>query len=306
MPGLAEALEEGDAAPARLRTLLKDALARSEQELARNRSGYDDPVTLAFGPADSGALAAALPVTAAFRADVAAIDERAWKVVAAAIAALVQACDNLPPLTGPDDLALKAAQTPDGALVLTLDTGGDPELAQLAAEEALEHVDRLRARALSLPDGVITPEDAKEPIGQAHPLKVAEAIARLGGDPVNPDEAIEELVLTTLEAHTGVTRPHEDPEPARRVARRILQRLDGMGKWGGYHTDFAHLARGFAGNDRALADAVGEALLDAGLLAEKPSVGQRHVFLNPRQAGAIRRLIEDGEMPPALELPTKW
>ena len=33
------------------------------------------------------------------------------------------------------------------------------------------------------------------------------------------------------------------PRPARRVARRILQRLDGMGKWGGYHTDFAHLAR---------------------------------------------------------------
>ena len=43
-----------------------------------------------------------------------------------------------------------------------------------------------------------------------------------------------------------------------------------MGKWGGYHTEFAHLARGFAGNDRALAQEVGEALLEAGLLAEKP------------------------------------
>ena len=90
-------------------------------------------------------------------------------------------------------------------------------------------------------------------------------------------------------------RPHEDPDPASRVARRILQRLDGMGKWGGYHTDFAHLARGFAGNERALAQEVGEALLDAGLLAEKPSVGQRHVFLNPRRAGEIRALIERGE-----------
>ena len=47
------------------------------------------------------------------------------------------------------------------------------------------------------------------------------------------------------------SRPHDDPDPSRRVARRILQRLDGMGKWGGYHTDFTHLARGFAGNDRA-------------------------------------------------------
>ena len=76
-----------------------------------------------------------------------------------------------------------------------------------------------------------------------------------------------------------------------------------MGKWGGYHTDFAHLARGFAGNDRALAQAVGEALLDAGLLAEKPSVGQRHVFLNPRRAADIHRLIEAGAVPTGLALP---
>ena len=305
MAGLAEALEEGDAAPARLRTLLKDALARGERELGRKRSGYDDPVVLAFGPAGTGALAAALPVPAAFRADAAVVDERAWKLTAAAVGALVQATD-LPPLSGPAELALRAARTAAGALVLTLDAPGDAELAQLAADEALAAVDRLRARALVLPGGVVALEDAKEPIGPAHPLKVAEAIARLGGDPAQPDDAMEELVLTTLQAVEGVARPHEDPDPARRVARRILQRLDGMGKWGGYHTDFAHLARGFAGNERALADAVGEALLDAGLLAEKPSVGQRHVFLNPREAGAIRRLIESGEVPPALELPTKW
>ena len=83
----------------------------------------------------------------------------------------------------------------------------------------------------------------------------------------------------------------------------ILQRLDGMGKWGGYHTDFAHLARGFAGNERKLAQAVGESLLEAGLLAEKPSVGQRHVFLNPRRAADIRRLIDEGALPPGMRLP---
>jgi hypothetical protein len=77
-----------------------------------------------------------------------------------------------------------------------------------------------------------------------------------------------------------------------------------MGKWGGYHTDFAHLARGFAGNERQLAQAVGEALLAAGLLAEKPSVGQRHVFLNPRRAADIHRLIETGDVPPGLQLPS--
>jgi hypothetical protein len=112
-------------------------------------------------------------------------------------------------------------------------------------------------------------------------------------------------VLAVLEADGGrAVRPHEDPDAARRVARRILQRLDGMGKWGGYHTDFAHLARGFAGNDRGLAQAVGEALLEAGLLAEKPSVGQRHVFLNPRRAAEIRRLIDEGALPPGMTLPS--
>ena len=78
-----------------------------------------------------------------------------------------------------------------------------------------------------------------------------------------------------------------------------------MGKWGGYHTEFAHLARGFAGNDRALAQEVGEALLEAGLLAEKPSVGQRHVYLNPRKAAEIRKLIETGTLPPGMRLPSK-
>jgi hypothetical protein len=97
--------------------------------------------------------------------------------------------------------------------------------------------------------------------------------------------------------------PHDDPDPARRAARRIVQRLAGMGKWGGYHTDWPHLARGFAGHDRELAYAVGEALLAAGILVQKPSVGQRHVFLNPRRAGDIHRLIEDGVTPPGLRLP---
>jgi hypothetical protein len=76
-----------------------------------------------------------------------------------------------------------------------------------------------------------------------------------------------------------------------------------MGKWGGFHTEFAHLPRGFAPSDRALAGDVGEALLDAELLLEKPSVGQRHVFLNPRRAKDIYALIDDGTVPPGLTLP---
>jgi hypothetical protein len=151
---------------------------------------------------------------------------------------------------------------------------------------------------------VIDVPDLRAPIGAGHPLRVAEVEARLPADV--EDEQREEAVLAILNpGGGGAARPHDDPDPARRVARRILQRLDGMGKWGGYHTDFAHLARGFAGNDRALAQDVGEALLAEGLLAEKPSVGQRHVFLNSRRAGEIRALIDRGEVPPGLRLPSQ-
>ena len=79
-----------------------------------------------------------------------------------------------------------------------------------------------------------------------------------------------------------------------------------MGKWGGYHTEFVHLAQGFGkGNERALALEVGEALVAAELLGEKTSVGQRHVYLNPRKSGEIRALIDRGEPPAALSLPER-
>jgi hypothetical protein len=109
-------------------------------------------------------------------------------------------------------------------------------------------------------------------------------------------------VLAAIAPHTQATRPHDDPDPARRVARRILQRLAGMGKWGGYHTDFSHLARGFHGNDKQLAEQVGERLIEAGLLQQKPSVGQRHVYLNPRRAADVYALIDEGKLPPGLSL----
>src|SRR5205823_1144557 len=177
----------------------------------------------------------------------------------------------------------------DGRLALAA-PGADVELVPLAFEEQLAGIDRLRARALVLPDLPAT--DLRDPIGDGHPLTAAARIAALGGMPASPDsvEQFEELLLDSAAEET--TRPHDDPDPARRIARRILQRLNGMGKWGGYHTEFAHLARGFAGNDRALAEAVGERLLAAGLLAEKPSVGQRHVLLNPRRAADTHALTD--------------
>jgi hypothetical protein len=287
MDDLARALADPGASPAQLRALLRAELGHGAQELGRKRSGYERPVTVVAAPG----LIAVAPVSPQLRADPAAVDDRAWSLVAALVGALVAA--------GADSEGLLAGEL-DGQLALQA-PGGDPELVPLAFEEQLAGVDRLRARALTVPELPAT--DLREPIGDGHPLRAAARIAALGGMPADPVSVaqFEELLFDAAGEET--TRPHDDPDPARRIARRILQRLNGMGKWGGYHTEFVHLARGFAGNDRKLAEAVGEALIEAGLLQEKPSVGQRHVFLNPRRAADVHALIERGVEPSGLRLP---
>ena len=297
-------------ATARLRDLLADSLRHGATELGQKRSGTrEDPVTVALA-ADGERLLAAVPVSAALHADIGALSDRAWLLVAAVVGTLIDLTAP-PALTTPEDLALRVGESAGHALLGYPARGLEPaeleEFGPLAFEDHAGGIDRLRAQALAVPAVVLGEAVLRDPIGAHHPLRVAEAVRRLGGQPAEPTsvEDHEEAVLAVLGAREAPSRAHEDPDPARRVARRILQRLDGMGKWGGYHTDFAHLARGFAGNDRQRASDVGEALLAAGLLAEKPSVGQRHVFLNPRRAGDIRRLIETGEEPSGLRLDRK-
>jgi hypothetical protein len=179
MTSFAEAVAAG-AAPARLRALLAGELARGEHELAQRRSGYDEPVTVVF----AGGVAA-VPAPVAVRADAAALSERAWLVVAAAVEALVQAGA---------ERALEAGEL-DGHLVLR-SGDADPELAVIAFDEAVEGVDRLRARAVAV-EAELRGEDWREPLGAHHPLRVAHAVARLGGRPSDPAsvEHHEEAVL---------------------------------------------------------------------------------------------------------------
>lgn len=312
MDPLGEALSEagGLAAPreraAQLRGLLAAELERSARELAGTRSGYPDPVTVAFAlDQDEEALVAVLPVAPALRADPDAASERAWLLTAATVGALVDG----------GGVGVPTAGDAHGALALRLPAppGGpppDPELAVLAFDEHAAPVDRLRARALAVPAHVLAEAaDFRPPLDPAHPLAVAAHVAALGGRPADSrsaDEHEEAVLAVLLGGRDGApARPHDDPHPERRVARRILQRLSGMGKWGGYHTEFSHLARGFAPADRALANEMGERLLKAGLLVEKPSVGQRHVFLNPRRAADIYAVIERGELPGGLDAPHK-
>jgi hypothetical protein len=298
----------GAAAPpsatARLRDVLGSALRHGRAELAKPRSGYGQPVEIGIAAQD-GRLIAATPADAALRVDPQAADGRAFALVAATVAALVDLAEPPRPV-GAEDLRLEAGELPGGFLALAYPAQAvDPELVPLAFEDHAARLDRLRARAHALPAGVLDVPDLRPPL--ARPLRVAEALARLGGRPEDERSAeeFEDALQALFDAGATTVRPHEDPDPGRRVARRILQRLDGMGKWGGYHTEFAHLARGFAGHERALAGEVGEALLSAGMLAEKPSVGQRHVYLNPRRAAEIRRMIETGELPAGMRLPSR-
>ena len=263
------------AAAARLRGALAAELARGESELGEKRSGYEQPLTVAFAPD-----VAVLPVAAALRADPAAAPERAWLLAAAVVGALVEAGG------GPVE-----AGAWEACLALTA-PGADAELAALAFEEQAAGIDRLRVRGLAVPD-IVDADDLRAPANPS--FAVAERVARQGGRPAD-QEAVEEL-------GEELARPHDDPDPGLRAARRMLQRLRGMGKWGGYHTEFSHLAKGFPGHERALALEVGEALIAAGLLAEKPSVGQRHVFLDPRRAADIHALVDRGVTPSGLVLP---
>jgi hypothetical protein len=290
---------------ARLRELLRAELERGAREMGKTRTGRERPVALAVSGTPTGVVGV-LPLPPELRADPDAVAERGARLAAAAVECLVDAAEPGRPRTR-DDLALLLGSC-DGFLALSY-PAADPRLSAEYAREALDDavaaMDRLRARAHLLPGHALAADDLRPPIGATHPLRVAEAVTRLGASPLDEDavERLEPELLHLLEPAGVATRAHDDPDPRRRAMRRILQRLDGMGKWGGYHTAFDHLARGFAGNDRALAFEVGEELLDAGLLAEKPSVGQRHVSLNPRRAGEIRGLIEDGALPPGLSAP---
>lgn len=293
---------------AQIRAELLEGLAAGAHELTLTRSGYETPVPVALA-AFGEALLAILPVDPALRADPNAANDRAWTLVAVTVGALVEGAAAMA-AGAAQDLALRAGVW-EGWLALAFPVAAEDvlvavELSAEAFEESAADIDRLRARAYPIPTVALGDVgELRPPIGELHPLLIAEAVARFGGRPADAAsiEEHEEAVLAVLDPTPEIARPHEEVDPSLRVARRMLQRLMGMGKWGGYHTEIAHLARGFAGHDRALALAIGERLVNAGLLVEKTSVHQRHVRLNPRRVAEIHALVERGELPPGLELP---
>ena len=175
------------AATAHLRLLLLHALEASRGELDKRRSGYETPVTVAMAGVD-GHLLAVSPVPAALRADTASVNERSWLLAAATVAALVLLAGAARP-RGAGELCLRAGIFAGDYLVLSmpaadLDPADLDDLVPLAFAEHADEIDRLRARALAIPgallDGIAS--QSRPPIGDAHPLRVAEAVARLGGE----------------------------------------------------------------------------------------------------------------------------
>jgi hypothetical protein len=241
----------------------------------------------------SDGVAVVLPVTAG-----GALPARAERLASAVAAALAEAAE-LPAPVRAGDVELEAARwerqvalriahpTPAAAL----------EILPLTLEDFARELDRVGVEPVLLPARDL---DDTEPAPEERWLWRAEIAARLGGRPggasLAPEVAAAVASLEAGFAEEADVDPAiaDDPLPRRRAARRMLRRLDGMGKYGGYHTEFRHLARGFAGHERALALEVGEALLRAGLLAEKPSVGQRHVSLVAARTSEIRALVERG------------
>ncbi len=321
------------ASPSQLAALARRELTRGLQALATPRAGYDRALVVPIcGLGDR--LVAAVPIDARARSDESLLGDgpRPLLLVAAAMEALVLAGER-GPVTATQPLVLQYAEA-EGALVVALPwlrSGGaslaDAELAALQFDERLAGADRLRAIGAPLPAdaGAIVFGGAEGPgaLGERHALAELEVLVRAGlpapeaaastslairagrGDGGAAATALLDAVLGPVH---DASRPHEDADPSRRMARRILQTLAGKRKWSGgsgagYHTEVTHLTRGFDRSDRELAGAVVDALLAAGLLVEKPSVGQRHVSLFSRRAGDITALIERGDVPPDLRLP---
>src|ERR687892_1591959 len=186
---------------ARLRELLRAELGRGARELGEARTGRERPIALSVAPG-AGAVLAALPLPPELRADPDVVGERAADLAAATVERLVEASEPGPPGSDADlGLLLGACE---GFLALSY-PAADPSWAAAYAREALDDavggIDRLRAQVHLLPGHALAVEDLRPPIGATPPLRVAEAVTRLGASPLDEDavERLEPELLRLLE-----------------------------------------------------------------------------------------------------------
>src|SRR4051812_1369867 len=185
---------------ARLRDLLAAELRRGMVELGESRTGYGLPIAVAVA-AFEGEVVAALPVPPELRADPGAVGERSAALAAAAVEHVVEGASPGPPRSG-QDLSLRLGEL-NGMLALAYPAAEPDDAAEyaheaLAAEFEERRIDRLRARSHLVRSPVVEGvAGLRAPLGSTHPLRVAEAVTRLGGSPLDDDsvEALEQQLL---------------------------------------------------------------------------------------------------------------
>jgi hypothetical protein len=98
--------------------------------------------------------------------------------------------------------------------------------------------------------------------------------------PATPDGSSEPL-----------TRPDADPNPRRRVLRKMLRRLLAKGKIGASHTHEDNVYRSLADHEKGLAKQAMDLLYREGLLLPKPTLTDPHLSLEPERLAEIHALV---------------
>ncbi len=77
------------------------------------------------------------------------------------------------------------------------------------------------------------------------------------------------------------------------IKAKLLFKLARRRNWGGSHTAFDNLRKGFKPKDHALVKTVAEDLIKENFLFKKPTSYGLHVSLNHEKAQEIKRIISD-------------
>ncbi|HLC74849.1 MAG TPA: hypothetical protein VJH88_03255 [Candidatus Nanoarchaeia archaeon] len=80
------------------------------------------------------------------------------------------------------------------------------------------------------------------------------------------------------------------------IANILVRKLAYMGKWGGSHTSFDNLPKGFPGHLRGDVKKVAEQLIKENILLVKPTSYGREVSLNPASKAEIEEMINSSNM----------
>lgn len=82
-------------------------------------------------------------------------------------------------------------------------------------------------------------------------------------------------------------------KPKESVKKTLIRKLMYMGKWGGSHTSFSNLPKGFPTNLRGEVKEVARELIKKGILLSKPTSYGLEVSLNVGMKKEIEAILEE-------------